>query len=231
MFYHCDLLSSVGGFSGCRNRLGTIRTGGTVLGTTTPVVQPRLGLVISPPRSRRRNARGTVLIIAALFFWPLSLLVGQEVWLLIPGFRVRITAADLGIRQQVGTLVTPCGDTLVISGSNPNSTLRVPCTSLTAVDISSGQKSGWAEGLGLGLFVGAATGAILGAACCRYGDVVVVAAPFFAGMGAAGGAFLGMLIGSNVHTERWRHVPLKQVRVGFEPRFPNRLGIKVALVL
>jgi hypothetical protein len=184
-----------------------------------------------PALFNRPKIHRVVLIVATLSSPPLLPLVGQEVWLLTPGFRVRITAADLGIRQQVGTLVTPCGDTLVISGSNPNSTLRVPCTSLTAVDISSGQKSRWAEGLGLGLFVGAATGAILGAACCRYGDVEVVAAPFFAGMGAAGGAFLGMLIGSNVHTERWRHVPLEQVRVGFEPRFPNRLGIKVALVL
>jgi hypothetical protein len=156
---------------------------------------------------------------------------GQEVWFLTSGVRVRITAADLGIRQLVGTLVTSCGDTLVISGSSPSNTLRVPCASLTAVDISSGEKSRWAEGLGVGALVGAATGAILGAGCCRDGDVVVVAGPIFAGLGAAGGAVLGLIIGSNIRTERWRPVPLEQVRVGFEPGLAGRLGIKVALAL
>lgn len=177
------------------------------------------------------SVRGVVLIIATSFLPPFAPLPGQEAIGLTRGVRVRITADGLGIRQQVGTLVQPCGDTLVISGSSASSTLGVACVALTAVDISSGVRSKWAEGLGLGLLVGAATGAIVGTGCCTFGDVAVNGGPLITGLGAAGGALVGMIIGSTVHREGWRRVPLDRIRVGFTPPFSGQLGLTVALVL
>ena len=73
------------------------------------------------------SVRGVILIIATSFLSLFAPLTGQEAMRLTRGVRVRITADGLGIRQQVGTLFQPCGDTLVISDSSASSTLGVAC--------------------------------------------------------------------------------------------------------
>jgi hypothetical protein len=48
-------------------------------------------------------------------------------------------------------------------------------------------------------------------------------------LGATGGTVVGLLIGGDLTTERWREVPVSSLRVGLAPLPAGRLGLGAAV--
>jgi hypothetical protein len=137
------------------------------------------------------------------------------------GSRVRFSTANDGDASRVAIVSAVRGDSLVLLRDGSAESITVPFDQMTQLDVSSGRRDRMGAGLGVGLVAGAAIGGLLGAATyqkpsCNSGDFFCGLGDVGAGGSAAGGAILGgvggalvgLLIGSIVHTERWDAVPL-----------------------
>ena len=113
--------------------------------------------------------------------------------------RVRLSAPELALRNYRGTWSRLNGDTLVVDDR------RVSIRLLTALAVSKDSASHWRWGAVLGATAGAAWG---GLECrrsnCQEADLGV----HFSVLTAAAGALVGIIVGANVRTERWRAVSL-----------------------
>ena len=161
---------------------------------------------------------------------------------LAPGSRVRVTAPATG--RLVGTLVSATADSVQVE-LTAGSSVTLPRTSLSALELSAGvRRQGW-RGAGIGLLVGAGVGGVIGLATYRsvecYDNVVEgffcdlvnrtsrsVTVVSDAAMVGTAGAIVGALIGQVGH-ESWVRVPLlrERTRVGMVGR--SGFGVTIAM--
>ena len=121
----------------------------------------------------------------------------------------------------VGTMVTLAADSMILR-TNQAEALALPFPSIARLEISRGQKSRVAAGVGYGALAGFGTGAIVGVVLCRPGcgdetDLTPLVALVTGGIGAGAGALIGGLIGANSRSDRWERVPLDRPRVALTP--------------
>lgn len=161
---------------------------------------------------------------------------GQEAGPIVVGTRVRVVIPDsngTSTQQIPGTLVRLVGDTAVLlSGgfSRPES-LKVALENGRQLEVMLASHGHGAAGAAVGALVGGVTGAIVGGArsssctgLCQIGQDSQTAGAVF--LGAAGGALLGLVIGSSIRSEIWVPVKTSGVRVGLLPR---GLGVRIGI--
>ena len=125
------------------------------------------------------------------------------------GDRVRITSPDVPGGKTVGTLEQVTNDTAVVSG------LAISRAGITQVEISTGRKSHWLAGAGIGLGAGAVLGvAITCPSSCGDPDNSYVVPLAGVALGAVGALAGGLVGGLFVHSERWKLTSLSPLRVG-----------------
>ena len=121
-----------------------------------------------------------------------------------PGTRIRITAPQIPLHRQTGTVLWSDGDSLVLSGSG-HRRWNVPPALISGMDISRGRQARTVVGLLIGTGVGLAVGFVTfsGTQCEGSGDSY--GQMCWAGRAATtvAGAGLGALIGALVRKERW----------------------------
>lgn len=149
----------------------------------------------------------------------------QEQPAIHPGARVRITAPLLHLNRHVGTVDRLIPDTVVVD------TIRVPTQSLVRLEVRSGTKSWALEGLAFGLLFGASMGALVGYGECRGEPDLGLCVYMGATMLGIVGLVVGGLVGTFVHTDRWREVPLEGLRIGaiLERRGPIGIGVSFSM--
>ena len=167
------------------------------------------------------------LLAAALFASPIFNLAGQAASVLVPGSRVRVTAAPSYV-PVVGTVVAQERDSLrlIVAGAP----VALAHASFQKVEMSRGRYSNAGNGALIGLGLGGGTGLLLGVAAvascgpeewiCPGPAAVPVMAILFGGLGAG----LGALLGSGSSGERWDEVPRARVTLG-----PRRVGFGLSL--
>ena len=147
------------------------------------------------------------------------------------GQRVRVTAADLGIRNQAGRFEGFRGDTLVVAAAH--STMMLPVASVTRLELSWGRESLGGKGAAVGAVGGAAIGLIIGAprvSACQEEEPRIgpgcgfLFFPYIVG-GALAGVVLGGIVGETIKVDRWVEVPLDRLRVSLGPQRDGRFRL------
>ena len=131
-----------------------------------------------------------------------------------PGTRLRVTARMPERGRWIGPLVSVAHDTITIRDGDVNGSLVVvPTQVVTRLEVSRGRGPS-----GLWMGAGAVAGAVVGGGfallayqvtqpCCTSGGGAVQTA-----VGAAIGGGVGYAIGRLPRSERWRTLPLEQLR-------------------
>ena len=141
---------------------------------------------------------------------------------LTSGSRVRVTAPDCGLRGQATGFQALRAGTLVLE------TTECPLSSVTRLDVSRGERSQWARGLGVGFLGGALIGAVYGgthAGTDAWDLPTEVAVGLGAAFFGAGGALVGGIAGYFIKTDRWEEVPLERLSVSLAPQRDGRLAL------
>lgn len=168
----------------------------------------------------------TVACLAVLLLAPFTNALAQE-QPLQPGQRVRITAPDLGINQQVATFDALASGVLIVTA---DSTMRFALADVTRLDMLAGRRGHPWRGAGLGFLGGAIVGTAIAAGATDTGDEwydLIVA--FGAGVGAGSGLLVGAVAGAFIKTDRWEEVPLDRLRVSVVPQRDGRFGLGLSL--
>lgn len=168
-----------------------------------------------------------VAVVLVLVAPPLAA-TAQEVGRLEPGMRVRVTAPDLGLDKRQGTVGGVRGDTLFLA---VDSTVAVPVTAMTRLEVYRGGKSR----VGTGMIIGGAVGAALGVAYgvwgqgfCGLGEgedcwtAIPAAGVLGAALGLGVGAAVGAIIGPS---DEWQRVSPYIVRVAVARRGGVTFGL------
>ena len=157
--------------------------------------------------------RALTAVVLSVALVPAGRLLGQTLTPLDSAARIRVTAPARGLHSQVGTVLALRSDTLWLLTLPAGDAITLPVRELTRVELSQGLRGHALRGAGIGFLSGAALGAVLGYAFasdpknCGF-------TPCGPGPDAAGGAFLGGLVGvvtgaivgTNQRTERWKIV-------------------------
>ncbi len=134
--------------------------------------------------------------------------------------RVRISSPRPGGSAIVANLVGVTGDSLMLRRSPEESPLALALESVGRIEVSQGRHARTGRGALIGFLTGTAlgTGLVVAAASADdsgMNDGVAEFAAFVLGSGIAlAGVGIGALVGSAIHTEEWREVPISQLRVG-----------------
>lgn len=164
---------------------------------------------------------------------------GQAASPIAAGTQIRVVIPDSNgssVRHLRGSLLRLDGDTaLVLIGgytgvSRPES-LKVALENGRRLELLQESHSYGRAGAALGALIGGVTGDIVGSNTpgCKGGlSCIGTLPPAFAGalLGSAGGALLGLVIGSSIRSETWVPVETSHVRVGL---MPQGLGVRIAL--
>jgi hypothetical protein len=144
--------------------------------------------------------------------------------LLLPesGTRIRITTRDSKYLPVTGPLVSVDGDTLTMHDGDLTGVLvKVDTQQITRYEVSRGRHGNSTIGGIVGLVIGAVIGVVSGADVANrpqdtYGsDAFVMTAFAPIALGCAGGvlgAVAGVGIGAAIRTERWRVMPVANLR-------------------
>lgn len=155
------------------------------------------------------------------------------------GTRVRVTAPTLGLSRQEAVIEALHLDTLVL---RTEATIAIPRASLTRLEIYGGRHSHPWRGAGIGALGGLLVGGTIGFVACenytvttptgvgncldsREGAQIILVAGL--GLGAAGGALLGLGIGALIKTDKWVEHPHDDLRVGLVPQPDGRRAVGV----
>ena len=178
--------------------------------------------------------RPITFLVVVLAVAPLPSVTAQEdpfrprrtVQRLKPGDRVRVTAADLNIREFEGRLRRLHNDTVVVrpeyGGAPP---VVIPLASLTRLEVRRVRGNFWA-GAGIGMLAGGLIGGVIGStqevSFCflPYPEQCPTTPGTGLGVmiGAAGGFVLGGVVGAGIRSDRWRALPLNDLRMTLGPR-------------
>jgi len=158
---------------------------------------------------------------------------------LAPGARVRITAPDQRLKNEVGGVEAVQGDSLVFVAKGSRQAIAL--TDVTRIEISAGRRKQLLKHMGIGLAAGAVTGGVIGAVtyeeCVPEGFLDCLLASDNRGEEAVlGGAMLGVvgLVAGTVaglirRPERWESVELPlAVAIGSSRRGGVSLGFSRA---
>lgn len=125
------------------------------------------------------------------------------------GARVRIASPQLAGGRTVGLVERLTADTIVVAGR------AIGRATITRIDLSSGRRSQWRKGMGIGAATGLAIGAIAGVVGCQGFDVdglPLICAGILGGTGGVLGLGIGGLLGAT-QGEAWSKIPLATIRV------------------
>jgi hypothetical protein len=142
------------------------------------------------------------------------------------GALVRIASPQLAGGRTVGLVERLTGDTIVVGGQ------AIGRGTITRMDLSSGRRSQWRKGMGIGAAAGLAIGAIVGVVGCQGFDVdglPLICAGILGGAGGALGLGIGGLLGSMTQGEAWSKIPLAMVRVTPIIRRTGQFGLSFGL--
>ena len=126
------------------------------------------------------------------------------------GARVRIASPQLPGGRTVGLVERLTGDTIVVAGQ------AIGRATITRLDLSSGRRSQWRKGMGIGAAAGLAIGAVVGVIGCQGYDVdglPLICAGVLGGAGGVLGLGIGGLLGSTTQGEAWSRIPMATIRV------------------
>lgn len=175
------------------------------------------------------------------------------------GARIRITASDLGLSRSVGTFEGAIGDSLTVrlegvecGGVQDLETascqdraaardvrVRLARSDVDLLEVSTGERRRQLEGLGYGVLAGAGVGALIGLATwdepvggCWF-DCSKEQQVLFAALGMAIPAgFAGLIIGSQITTDRWEPVRGPPARAALYPfASPDGAGLMLSVSL
>lgn len=131
-------------------------------------------------------------------------LQAQDTLRLAEGTRVRVSAPDLALRNQTGSVVSLSADTLFLARGAERTLVAVPRGAITRLEVSRGRGERGKSALrmaGIGFLAGAAAGALFGLSCtdpeCNE-YLPAIAAAVGAGFGAAAGGVIGATQGREV---------------------------------
>jgi hypothetical protein len=143
-----------------------------------------------------------------------------------PGTRIRLTARMPERGRWIGPFVSVANDTVTMrDGEMNNALVTVPALHVMRFEISRGKHPNGLRGAGLGLALGPLLGAGVGYASysgnggndgylvSSAGESAAVGAAVFGIIGVAVGAAIGAL----THSERWRALPLENLRSAARP--------------
>src|SRR5687768_3836163 len=176
----------------------------------------------TPPRRRMRSFIPFVLSVLCLS--SRSQLQAQA----FPdsGARVRIASPQLAGGRTAGLVERLTPDTIVVAGR------AISRSSITRIDLSSGRRSQWRKGMGIGAATGFAIGAIVGVVGCQGYDVdglPLICAGFLGGAGGVLGLGIGGLLGSTTQGEAWSRIPLARIRATPIVRGTGEFGLSFGL--
>ena len=160
------------------------------------------------------------LIIVLLPFVVPPALSAQQLSLIQPGTRIRVTSPSCGLNKQVATLEMSRSDTLVLGSEI--STAQCSLDDITRLDVDGGRKVSAARAVGFplaGFLVGGVTGGLIGyATCapCNY-ELEGLAPVFGTALGGAVGFVAGLVVGL-LPRDSWAEIPLERMRVSVAPR-------------
>jgi hypothetical protein len=162
-----------------------------------------------------------------------TLAVAQGALWLRPGAKVRVTALALGVSERVGLVQELKGDTLFVQvdamrqGHRQVEMLYVPIPAIARLDVTTGRRSHWLEGAGIGFLFGVVTGAASGddSSDRLFGQ----SAGEKALMGGFGAGLIGAGIGALIKSDKWAEVPLDQLRPRLIAGYGGRVGVGVSL--
>ena len=160
--------------------------------------------------------------------------VAQEPVQIVPGERVRVLAPGISPDRVVGTVVSLDADTLMLKDGGQIAPSKIPLTSVTRLDVSRGHKSGAGKGALIGAIVGAAGGTVLGIVFYNHpGDEGKQSSPLIVvpALASLVGAGLGAIIGLPFKTERWKKVPLEQVRIGISSQGSREVKFSMSITI
>lgn len=181
----------------------------------------------------------SLLWFALLLAAPLVRGTAQTSSALEPGLRVRVTAPALGLDRREAVVEALRRDTLVL---RTEATIAIPETSLARIEIYGGRHGHPWRGAGIGALSGLVVGGTIGfIACENYtvntptgvgncldsheGAQIILLAGL--GIGAAGGALLGLGIGALIKTDKGVEHPLDDLQVGLVPQPDGRLVLGI----
>jgi hypothetical protein len=154
----------------------------------------------------------------------------QEVPVLVPGARVRITESNV---TQRGTILTAGADTVTLRPDRREETIAISRTGITRVELSRGLHGHTGAGIGLGFLAGLGVCALVGynsCGTCGGGEddqtTKMLSALAWGGILGGAGILVGGVIGAHHKTDRWEEVPSSRWRVA---GVPSRGGFAVAL--
>ncbi len=166
-------------------------------------------------------------LVTVLALAPLTSVTAQEPPPVKVSDRVRVTAADLNIREFEGRLRRLHNDSVVVrpeyGGAPP---VVIPLASLTRLEVRR-----WKSHAGAGAKYGALTGAAIGvvsAAIVCSSDCDGFTVPVYLVLGGGGtiaGLLIGSIVGALITTERWEEIPLDRLRVSFAPQRDGRFAL------
>lgn len=159
--------------------------------------------------------------LSMALIWGLPNILSAQINTVDPGDKVRVTYKIVSLSRTVGHLQHITNDTLHLE--KKASTLKLPLASIQRLDISTGKKTR----RGRGALIGAVTGGlILGVISLSstgnnssdsddpwgFNEIELFSpGGFFLigfGIGAAGGAMIGLTVGDLIKTDIWEPVPL-----------------------
>jgi hypothetical protein len=163
---------------------------------------------------------------------------------LAPGARVRVSAPAVAGQRLEGTVARLDADTIVVRSVGWGTDLAVPLGSVTALDVSRGQKSRALRFGGIGAAIGAVVGTFLmivdegtSAPNVHINDeeapIEWVARPVWQKvryplLSAAAGFGIGAIVGVAFPGERWEAVPLEGLRVSVTPQPASGINLSAS---
>jgi len=177
--------------------------------------------------------RNIILAMLAIAFVGPGRAGAQDVLLLKPGAKVRMTAPALGLSKQVGRVQELNGDTLVVLVDVLHkSSLRlemtdVPLSSISKLEVITGRRGHWLEGAGIGVLLGVVVGAASGDDPSD--QWFAYSAGQKAGMYGVVFGLAGAGIGALIKSDKWAEVPLEQLRPRLIAAENGRVGVGVVL--
>lgn len=190
---------------------------------------PLLALTTSYARAQERRADPTTI-------WPSD----QDEGRLRPGARVRVTLKPIPDhpepRRVLGLLMSVDDVSIVINERPGSEATTLPLAFVQKFEVSQGRQAKTGKGALIGGASGVAAGVAAGLIVCADGDCVTSGEGDLKGtvatvLGVGGGLFgvgVGCLVGSHLHSERWRVIPRSDLRMNF---VPTRDGVRLGLSL
>ena len=173
-------------------------------------------------RGRRSGNERSVSVITTRCFGAIALLLcsastfPSEPRAVAVGSRVRVSAAEVGAKPLIGSVVGLEPHAVLVRGERSGPPTRVALGPTTTIEVSGGRRSKAGRGAVLGAAVGAMPGLLM-----TFGDYNTdpeYSPGAVAAVGAAAGAVVGAAIGWALKSEKWLPAEAPSVTAGIAPR-------------